>query len=45
MGSFDRPEHLFLIIKEGSVSYYKTQPLKSKINLVAHNYLNEVLHG
>jgi len=45
MGSFDRPEHLFLIIDSNKASYYKTSPLKSKTNLIAHKYLNEVLHG
>ncbi|MEA3331856.1 MAG: tRNA (guanosine(46)-N7)-methyltransferase TrmB [Campylobacterota bacterium] len=45
MGSFDRPEHLYLILKEGSALYYPLSPLKSKSNLVAHKYLNEVLYG
>ncbi len=45
MGSFDRPEHLYLIIKENSVSYYPELPLKSRSNLEAHKYLNKVLNG
>jgi tRNA (guanine-N7-)-methyltransferase len=45
MGSFDRPEHLFLVIEGTKASYYKSSPLKSKTNLVAHKFLNEVLHG
>ncbi|MCD6433822.1 MAG: tRNA (guanosine(46)-N7)-methyltransferase TrmB [Sulfurimonas sp.] len=45
MGSFDRPEHLYLILKEDSALYYPLNPLKSKSNLVAHKYLNEVIHG
>jgi len=45
IGSFDRPEHLYVIINDKKVSYYPELPLKSKSNLVAHTYLNEVLHG
>ncbi len=45
MGSFDRPEHLYLIIKEDAISYYPSLPLKSRSNLVAHKYLNKVLNG
>ncbi|MDQ7043362.1 MAG: tRNA (guanosine(46)-N7)-methyltransferase TrmB [Sulfurimonas sp.] len=45
MGSFDRPEHLYLIIKEDSVSYYPDLPLKSKSNLRAHKNLDKVLNG
>jgi len=45
MGSFDRPEHLYIIIKDNSVSYYPDLPLKSRSNLVAHKYLDKVLNG
>jgi len=45
MGSFDRPEHLYLIIKEESVSYYPELPLKSRSNLKAHSHLDRVLNG
>ena len=45
MGSFDRPEHLYIIVKEDSVSYYPSLPLKSKSNLLAHKHLDEVLNG
>jgi tRNA (guanine-N7-)-methyltransferase len=45
MGSFDRPEHLYIIIKKESVAYYPEHPLRSKSNLLAHKYLNEVLNG
>jgi len=44
MGSFDRPEHLFLLVEENKALYYKTPPLKSRSNLGAHKYLNGVLH-
>lgn len=45
MGSFDRPEHLYLIIKKNSVSYYPELPLKSRSNLSSHQYLDKVLNG
>ena len=45
MGSFDRPEHLYLIIKKDSVSYYPALPLKSRSNLQSHKYLDKVLNG
>ncbi|MDD2790369.1 MAG: tRNA (guanosine(46)-N7)-methyltransferase TrmB [Sulfurimonas sp.] len=45
MGSFDRPEHLYLLINAGKASYFDTLPLRSKSNLKAHTYLNGLLHG
>ena len=45
MGSFDRPEHLYLIVQNKKVSYYPELPLKSKSNLLAHSFLEKVLHG
>ncbi len=45
MGSFDRPEHLYIIINSNSASYFPSLPLKSKSNLLAHKFLNEVFHG
>jgi len=45
MGSFDRPEHLYLIVKEDQISYYPELPLKSRSNLLAHQYLDKVLNG
>ncbi|QOP43981.1 tRNA (guanosine(46)-N7)-methyltransferase TrmB [Sulfurimonas sediminis] len=45
MGSFDRPEHLYLIINNEEVFYYPEYPLKSRSNLKAHKELNKVLHG
>lgn len=44
MGSFDRPEHLYLIVSENSAKYFPSLPLKSKSNLLAHKFLDEVLH-
>jgi tRNA (guanine-N7-)-methyltransferase len=45
MGSFDRPEHTYIIIKNETAVYYPHLPLKSKSNLVSHKYLNGVLNG
>ncbi|MCW8954976.1 MAG: tRNA (guanosine(46)-N7)-methyltransferase TrmB [Sulfurimonas sp.] len=45
MGSFDRPEHLYLIVKDDSVEYFPSLPLKSKSNLLAHKFLDKVIHG
>ena len=45
MGSFDRPEHLYVILRAKSVSYYPTLPLKSKSNLLAHKFLDGVFYG
>ncbi|WP_457744269.1 tRNA (guanosine(46)-N7)-methyltransferase TrmB [Sulfurimonas sp.] len=45
MGSFDRPEHLYILINDTNVSYYPELPLKSRSNLHAHKELNKVLNG
>lgn len=45
MGSFDKPEHLYLIVKNDKAFYYPNMPLKSRSNLAAHKFLNGVLHG
>ena len=45
MGSFDRPEHLYLIIEGNKPRYYPLNPLKSKSNLKAHTFLEKVLYG
>ncbi|MDF1875418.1 tRNA (guanosine(46)-N7)-methyltransferase TrmB [Sulfurimonas sp. SAG-AH-194-I05] len=45
MGSYDRPEHLYVIIEAKAVSYFPNIPLKSKSNIISHNYLNGVLNG
>ncbi len=45
MGSFDRPEHLYVIIENGKARYYPDLPLKSRSNLKAHLYLDEVFNG
>ena len=45
MGSFDRPEHLYVLLEDKKISYYPTQPLKSKSNLKAHTFLQKVFNG
>jgi len=45
MGSFDRPEHLYLVIKDQEYSYFPSLPLKSRSTINAHQALLEVLHG
>ncbi|MDD4854964.1 MAG: tRNA (guanosine(46)-N7)-methyltransferase TrmB [Sulfuricurvum sp.] len=45
MGSFDRPEHLYLIVKDGKARYFPTLPIRSRTNLKAHILLDELLHG
>lgn len=45
MGSFDKPEHLYLLINGTKANYFDTLPLKSRSNLRAHAYLGELLHG
>ncbi|ABB44064.1 tRNA (guanine-N(7)-)-methyltransferase [Sulfurimonas denitrificans DSM 1251] len=43
MGNFDKPEHLYVIVKENKAYYYPKTPLRSKSNLMAHKLLNGVL--
>ncbi len=45
MGSFDRPEHLYVMIEDEKASYYPELPLRSKANLHAHKELNKVFNG
>ncbi len=47
MGSFDRPEHLYVVIDTDNnfVYYYPSEPLKSKSNIKAHKFLEELLNG
>ncbi len=45
MGSFDRPEHLYVLIEDKKIRYYPTQPLKSRSNLKAHTFLKKVFYG
>ncbi len=45
MGSFERPEHLYVIIGEERSYYFPTQPVPSQINFAVHRHLDELLHG
>ncbi len=45
MGSFDRPEHLYVIVKNSATEYFPSLPLRSKSNLTAHKFLDKALHG
>ena len=45
MGSFDRPEHLYVVLDNEKTYYYPSNPLKSKSNLKAHKYLEELFNG
>lgn len=44
MGSFDRPEHLYVIVKRDNTFYYPALPLKSKSNLSAHQLLSRAIY-
>ncbi len=45
LGSFDRPEHLYLIIEPEQAGYFPSAPVRSRTNLTAHTQLKEILHG
>ncbi len=44
LGSFERPEHLYLIVGD-SVRYFPNEPVYSSVALKAHKKLIEVLNG
>lgn len=45
MGSFDRPEHLYVLVSDTNRRYFPKPPLRSSANLMAHKILNEMLNG
>ncbi len=45
MGSFNRPEHLYIIIDKLTCKYYPQAPVSSATNYKIHNHLKELLHG
>ena len=45
MGSFERPEHLYVIIGTEKSYYFPTQPVPSQINFAIHKHLDELIHG
>ena len=44
-GSFDRPEHKYLLIKNGTITYYPKKPVLSRANAKAHAKIAEMLRG
>ncbi|MCJ7766257.1 MAG: tRNA (guanosine(46)-N7)-methyltransferase TrmB [Thiovulaceae bacterium] len=45
LGSFERPEHLYVIIGKDKSYYFPTQPIPTQINYAIHARLDELLHG
>ena len=45
MGSFDRPENTYILIRNGQASYFPIPPVRSQSNLKAHTLIDELLHG
>jgi tRNA (guanine-N7-)-methyltransferase len=43
MGSFDRPEHLYILLDENEAQYYPNQPIQSRTNAHVHQKLIEAL--
>ena len=43
-GSFDRPEHKYILIEENSCRYFVSQPVKTTVNYEAHKKIMELLH-
>jgi len=45
LGSFSKPEHVYIIVDGRKAYYFPSEVLQSKSNIVAHQYINEVFHG
>ncbi len=45
MGSFDRPEHLYVLLTQSEAHYVPTLPIPSRANYHAHLLLGKLLHG
>jgi len=45
MGSFERPEHLFVLVSDEKSVYLPTEPVPSKVNFTIHQHLDTLLHG
>ena len=43
-GSFDRPEHKYIMIDRNECSYYASTPVKTQVNHRAHQKIAEYLH-
>ncbi len=44
-GSFDRPEHRYIVVKQREASYFPKKPLPIQANIEAHKKIEEMLHG
>jgi tRNA (guanine-N7-)-methyltransferase len=44
-GSFDRPEHKYILLEEERCRYFVSGPVKTTVNLLAHQKLIEQLKG
>ena len=44
-GSFDRPEHKYLMFRAGDLSYYPQNPVKTTTNYRAHQQIGEYVYG
>jgi len=42
-GSFDRPEHKYILINQSSCRYFVSSPVKTKVNYKAHKKIMELL--
>ncbi len=43
LGSFDRPEHKFLLLRGGKVAYFPHEPVATRTNFKAHGLIKEWL--
>ena len=43
-GSFDRPEHKYIILNKTSCRYFVSSPVKTKVNFQAHQKMMELLN-
>jgi len=44
-GSFDRPEHKYILVEENSCRYFVSTPVKTRVNHQAHLKIMEYLNG
>jgi len=44
-GSFDRPEHKYIILDKTSCRYFVSPPVKTQVNFTAHQKIMELLNA
>ena len=44
-GSFDRPEHKYILIEENSCRYFVSPPVKTTVNYEAHKKIMEFINN